>query len=392
MLVLGAGVYQVPLIERARAMGLETIAVSVRGPYPGIKLADRFLEIDTRDVDGIVKAARELGISGIATTGTDVCVPAMGAVVDALGIAGTGYEAAVKSMDKARMKEAFAAHGVPSARFALVRSLADAEQAAKSIGYPLTVKAVDSSGSRGITRVCETAELAEAVDRAYGATRATEILVEQWLEGVEFGAQAFVRGGRVAEVFPHNDTVTPPPYSTPIGHSMPSDLSEQTTALSTEAIQRAVDALGIRDTVSNVDLMLVDEKPMILEIGARMGATCLPENVSTYAGFDVYEYVIRTAMGENPEINVVSQHPNAGLLLRSKSTGTVVRLEVPGDLTGHPDIVRFHLDVKCGDHVNEFTVGPDRIGDIVVKASSAREAEELAADLASQVVIEVQEE
>ena len=35
LMILGAGIYQVPLIKKAQAMGLETIVVSYPGPYPG---------------------------------------------------------------------------------------------------------------------------------------------------------------------------------------------------------------------------------------------------------------------------------------------------------------------------------------------------------------------
>lgn len=35
LLILGAGIYQVPLIETAKRMGLETIVASIPGNYPG---------------------------------------------------------------------------------------------------------------------------------------------------------------------------------------------------------------------------------------------------------------------------------------------------------------------------------------------------------------------
>ena len=49
LMILGAGIYQVPLIKKAKEMGLETLVVSIKGNYPGIALEDSFYEIDTRD-------------------------------------------------------------------------------------------------------------------------------------------------------------------------------------------------------------------------------------------------------------------------------------------------------------------------------------------------------
>ena len=78
LMILGAGIYQVPLIRKAREMGLCTIVVSIPGNYPGFALADQVCHLDTRDREGILKAAREAGISGICTAGTDVAVAAVG--------------------------------------------------------------------------------------------------------------------------------------------------------------------------------------------------------------------------------------------------------------------------------------------------------------------------
>ena len=43
LMVLGAGYDQVPLIERAKQMGLYVVTVSP-GDYPGMKLADKVID------------------------------------------------------------------------------------------------------------------------------------------------------------------------------------------------------------------------------------------------------------------------------------------------------------------------------------------------------------
>ena len=48
-MILGAGIYQVPLIRTASRMGLYTIVVSIPGDYPGFALADKIYELNTRD-------------------------------------------------------------------------------------------------------------------------------------------------------------------------------------------------------------------------------------------------------------------------------------------------------------------------------------------------------
>lgn len=45
IMILGASVYQVPLILTARKMGLYTIVASIPGGYPGFALADKVMKL-----------------------------------------------------------------------------------------------------------------------------------------------------------------------------------------------------------------------------------------------------------------------------------------------------------------------------------------------------------
>ena len=64
IMILGAGIYQVPLIRTARRMGLYTIVVSIPGDYPGFALADKIYELNTRDKEAILAAAEKEQIDG----------------------------------------------------------------------------------------------------------------------------------------------------------------------------------------------------------------------------------------------------------------------------------------------------------------------------------------
>ena len=99
LMIMGAGIYQVPLILAAKEMGIHTIAVSIPGNYPGFAYADEILHINTVDSQAVLRAAREKQIDGICTAGTDVAVMTIGRVNDAMGLSGISYEAAKIACD-----------------------------------------------------------------------------------------------------------------------------------------------------------------------------------------------------------------------------------------------------------------------------------------------------
>ena len=94
-LILGAGIYQVPLIRKAKEMGMRALVVSTAGNYPGFQLADQACHIDTTDAQAIVQLARDEKVDCICTTGTDAAVRALGVVCDALGLPGISENAGV---------------------------------------------------------------------------------------------------------------------------------------------------------------------------------------------------------------------------------------------------------------------------------------------------------
>ena len=177
ILIMGAGIYQVPLIKAAKRLGLHTIVASIPGNYPGFELADQVYYINTTDQEAILEVARKEGISGICTAGTDVAVATIGYVNQELGLSGVSREAARKTSDKTLMQDTFKEGGVDSARHVKADSPEAARKAAEEIGYPVVVKCVDSSGSRGISIVENAASMGVKIPGIL--QRALEIMREK---------------------------------------------------------------------------------------------------------------------------------------------------------------------------------------------------------------------
>ena len=196
-MILGAGIYQVPLIRTARRMGLYTIVVSIPGDYPGFALADKIYELNTRDKEAILAAAEKEQIDGICTSGTDVAVSTIGYVCEKMHLSGIPYEAAEILTDKAKMKDAFRQGGVSAADGMRVRSAEEAQKAAEQLGYPVVVKRVDSSGSRGITVVEHSGQIEEAYENARNGSARDYVLVEKFLRGTEIGVDGFVQNHKL---------------------------------------------------------------------------------------------------------------------------------------------------------------------------------------------------
>lgn len=372
LMILGGGIYQVPLIQKAKEMNIHTIAASYPGPYPGLALADQTVLSDTRDYQTLCQAAREYSIDGICTTGTDVSVHSLGYICQELGLCGVPLSAARLVTNKAAMKEAFLSGGVSTGAFFKVHTMEEALQAFEALGTPAMIKAVDSSGSRGITKVEKPGELASAFSAALSVTKKDYVLVEEFIEGNEIGVDGFVADGKLVMLLPHDKfTLTRNGTTLPAGHRFPFACSYDTRLEIQRQMELVVSATGMDNCAINADVIINEQGVFILEAGGRAGATCIPELISIYAGFDYYKEMIHHALGEPFDFSLKSATPCMAKLLFSPVDGVITsihqeKLEAISKLTG----ISCSLDFGVGDTVEAVINGTCRIGQVIMETDS----------------------
>ena len=397
ILILGAGIYQVPLIKTAKRMGIYTIVASIPGNYPGFELADKVCYENTTDYGKILSIARREQIDGIITTGTDVAVITIGRVCDTLGLPGLSFKAAEIATDKLLMKSCYEKYGVRTAKFRKI-SFDDANyaKALADLEFPVMFKSVDSSGSRGIIKVDSPEQFESARNQVLDNTRSNYFIVEEYIEGEEFGAQAFVKDGEIQFILPHGDYVFKGDTGVPIGHFAPYELAPEIEEDVEQQLKMAIKAMGLDNCAINADFIMKDNKTYVLEIGGRSGATCLAELVSIYYGYDYYEKILKVALGEEVDFNAADGSPaasyagvpNVSKLLMSDKDG-VIKSQTDNN-PANDDIVEVQFDFNPGDEVKKFRVGPHRIGHVITKGDTLEAAVETLNTALENIKIDVE--
>lgn len=390
-MIIGAGFGQLPAISKAKDMGLYTIAVDRDPNAIGMKYADIALPIDVIDIPNIIKAAKIYKIDGVMTMQSDLPVPSVGATIDALGLPGVRYQVSKCCTNKIETRLALAAMDVPQPRFHIAADLEEARVGVQKMDLPCVVKAPDSSGSRGVTRVSSLDDTKSAFAEAKKYSRDGRILVEEFISGLEIGAQAFSVNGICEKVLVHNDTLSPPPYMIPTGHSFPSDLPTEKMKIVQAACAASVEALGIQSGPSNIDLILTaDNEPRIIEIGARIGATCLPELVEIHTGIQWVHESIRACLGEAVNLESKVDRATAALILESPGDGIFTGYTAPPGIDDDKEVVKWEVTVEPGEEVNVLRKGTDRIGKIVTVADTLKAAESKAIEMKRRFEFRIQ--
>lgn len=371
VMILGAGVYQVPLIKKAKQLGLRTVVSSIEGNYPGFELADKVYYGDTTDSDKILKIAKQENIDAILTSGTDVAVASIGYVNDALGLCGVSRYTAGLTTDKANMKKAFTDNGVRTATFQRVQTKTEAKKACRDIGFPVVFKCVDKSGSRGVMRVDNIHMVESAYDYVKSASLAAYIIVEKFLCGSELGVDGYIDGDTIF-LIPHQKLVFHNGVTdVPIGHAFPYVCEDELYKDIVAQAEKAVHALALRRGFFNMDIMVCEGRAYIIEVGARTGATCIPELMGIYCGWNLYERMLRLALGQELPPPTIAGIPCMAQLIISRTDG--ILSDWNDDVINSPGVVELSMDYPRGSFVRHFRFGPDRLGHIIVQGDNAKE-------------------
>lgn len=117
-------------------------------------------------------------------------------VREALGIPGLSSAAAHRFRDKAAMKEALRAAGVPVARHAVIDSHEAVARAVNTVGFPLVLKPLAGAGARATHRVAEAAQLTQLLAEMPPTPQAPW-LAEEMLHGTEHSLESVSVAGTV---------------------------------------------------------------------------------------------------------------------------------------------------------------------------------------------------
>ena len=380
LLIVGAGRGQVGLYKAAKELGIHTIAGTMPDNNPpGIKLADEVCYMNIAKPDEVLEKARGLHIDGLATSCLDTGVPAIGKVCDALHLTGLTENAAIMCGDKLKMKRAFMQHGVSTAKFVEIHTQEELEAALETLKLPVIIKATDLQGSNGIY-IAKTHEAAiEGFHGAMGKTHRDYCIVEQYIEGYEFGAQAFVYHGEVLFVMPHGDETYMSHTAVPVGHYVPFEGDENIHKQAETAVKGAIRALGLNNCAVNVDLILKDNTVYVIELTGRVGANCLPELTQINFGIEYYKMIAVMALGENP-LELWEQRrdkPMAGLakmIPETKTPGVLESIEYKGEIEG--DVLEVTFFKHPGDEIRIFENSNDCVGQVIVQGDTLDECKQ----------------
>ena len=389
LMVLAAGLLQVPVIRKAHEMGVCVIAVDDDPSAMGMTLADKaIVPGGLLNEEKMLAIAKEERIDGIIHPCSEVAMNVLGYINEKMGLPGIDLQTALRATNKEQMSRAFERGCAPSPKSFGAVSFESAVMAARQIDGDLIVKPSRNSGSRGVTKLSKgysESEFRVAVDRAISESRDRSAMIEQFVDGPEFSVEIIVWNKEVHVLQVTDKKTTEAPYFVELGHSQPSMFPKEIVEAVKRAAVMGVKALEVNNCACHAEIKVQDGQTYIMEIGARLGGDFISTELTHLStGIDMVAAAIKVALGEKPNLEPIAKPQGVAIRYFTPKPGKLVsinNMEVLNDAHIY-DAEIYH---QVGDTIPEVKSSLDRSGHVIVTDRTVQDAIERAEQIIKDI-------
>ena len=396
ILMLGGSLQQVPAIKRAKEMGFYVITCDYLPSNPGHKYADEYYDVSTTDLEGVLQLAQNLNIDGIIAYASDPAAPTAAYVSEKMGIPGNSYDSVKILTEKDLFRKFLSDNGFCTPKAKGYLTYKEAVSDIDNYRFPIMVKPVDSSGSKGVVKVYSKTELEAAVEEALSYSRSKRFIIEEFIvkKGYQVSGDGFSVDGKLVFTSYGNEL-----YSgkgtreyVALGEFWPSFLTDEQKTKVDNELQKLISALGMKTSAYNIEVILdKDDNVYILELGPRNGGSYIPQLIEYATGVSLIDYTILGSIGEDcSSLKMTDSHGfYSNYMIISTSSGKFKEIWFNENFKKE-NLLEVHCTYAVGDDVTAYQNTTHSLGTIIFKATSLDEMIDLTSNIENyyKVVLE----
>jgi biotin carboxylase len=379
--------------EAAERLGVKLLFATDRcdqleDPWWDGAIPVRFHESGTT-ADAIVSSAAVAPIDGILAVGDRPTVAAAYAA-ERLGLPGNTPDAARAARDKRLTRERLRAAGLPTP-WVIAASRFESPRDFEITSWPVVVKPLVLSGSRGVMRADTPEELFTAFERlrrmldapdvrAMRDPASDEILIEGFIPGREYAFEGVLEAGRLRTLalFDKPDPLDGPLFEETI-YVTPSRADQAVQRAIGHAIGGATAALGLTHGPVHAECRVDDAGIYVLEVAARpIGGLCaralsFTDQKGASAGLE--ELLLRHAIGEPLVEWRLAPGASGVMMVPIPAAGVFRGVQGLERATATPNVWDVQITMKPDQQLVPLPEGASYLGFIFAKAETPEAVE-----------------
>lgn len=222
--ILGANILQNKLVLKAKELGIESHVFSLPIGAIAEKNSDFFYPISITKKEEILEICKRVKIDGICSIASDVAMPTVNYIAQEMKLIGNTLDCTEMTTNKYKMRKVLTKNGIPCPNFFLAENLKEIET--KILNFPLIMKPIDRSGSRGVFKVNTVKELKENFYKSLNESFSKKVIIEEHIDGEEYSIEGISQNGKHNILQITKKYTTGSPNFIEIGHLEPAGLDE----------------------------------------------------------------------------------------------------------------------------------------------------------------------
>ena len=371
-MIFGAGINQLELIREARKMEVTTIVIDPSENPPGKKEADLYYQVPGNDYETTREIALKHNIDGIVTGQMEKPLRLMAKLAAELGLSFHSEAVIEKSLNKWLMKQAFLKDGIPCARGVILKKDQElTKDVLHELDFPVIIKPVDAFSSRGVYKAESFEELKAYRNDTINYASDGNIIIEEFLAGKEFSIESITFEGKTEIIQFTEKFITPYPNTVEMGHLQPADLTDKECDQISMLVKKAIIALEIDHSASHAEVILTNDGPKMVEIGARLGGDFIASYLTKAStGISMDKAAVQIALGIKPDLAKAENAFSYIKYFHLPEGAKIKTATIPDELKTMEGMVFSAIFGQPGDIIPKLNHSAQRTGCILVKAES----------------------
>jgi biotin carboxylase len=361
----------------AASIGADLVVASDRRQAMSGFLGDRALTLPLQrpaeSAERIVAHNERLPLDAVVAV-DDQGVKTAALAAAALGLKTSDPEAVARTRDKSAMRARLAETDVPQPAFQLLQPGDDTV----ALDFPVVVKPLSLSASRGVIRADDAEGARTAIERIRKMVPAQEaLLVESYVPGDEVAVEGLLRDGRLEPlaVFDKPDPLEGPYFEETL-YVTPSRLPPATIAAIEATAAKAAAALGLTEGPVHAELRVHDGGVTLLEIAARsIGGLCA-RALRFGAGIALEEVILRHALDMSLDDLSRADAASGVMMIPIPQAGTLERVGGQDAARATPGIVGLEIAIAPGRPVEPLPEGDRYLGFLFARGDTPEQVEQ----------------
>jgi biotin carboxylase len=383
VLIAPSGSYRIaPYLNAALALGIKLIVVS-NSKHSLIPEVARGITVDFSDIPQaraiILSAIEQLDIICVLAT-DDSCVDLSNQIARHLNLPHNPTTATRLTHRKDLARQALKRAACNTPNFQII-PIKDAADITLDIDYPVVLKPVSLSGSRGVIRANDYTEFVKAVQRIDSILDHSKqtgferqhLLVEAYLDGPEFAIEGFMIEGtfHLLTIFDKPEPMAGP-YFEETYYLTPSRLENKCKQTLINEMASCCKAYGLEHGPVHAEARITTSGPVLLELAARtIGGQC-GQLIEFSLQQKLEQLVILGMSGRLPEITDKADAAGV-LMIPITNSGLLKRVEGLTDAMQVNYIKDIEIHIREGYELVPLPEGSSYLGFIFAQAPSYEE-------------------